>query len=307
MVNDFDRILDECIDRINRGEDVSFCLTAFPEHAERLRPVLQSVARTRAAYVFTPSAEAKRKARQILYGVAEKRKRGSFLRSITRPAVWVPVAVVAVVVAVGLTLFRSIIFPVGQISQPTIEPTIIPAVIAAPSPDGNFAFLVSDEVNAITDFSSLNVTIDTVDLHKAAGDWVEITPDVIEFDLSLLPGDKTQELWRGNVPEGDYDRVVITVSAVTGTLKSSGQTIEIKLPSEKLQLLESFTVGPQGVTSFVYDLTVVKTGDTKNGGKYLLKPQVGTSGTTISPTSAATTAASQPSQGKNQDKSTPRK
>ncbi len=73
------------------------------------------------------------------------------------------------------------------------------------------------------------------------------------------------------------------VSQVHGTLKATGQTIEIKLPSNKLQMSKPFQVSAGNVTSFTYDLTVVKTGNARNGGKYLLKPQVADSGATQKP------------------------
>ena len=38
-----------------------------------------------------------------------------------------------------------------------------PVMIAQPNPEGNFAFLMSDEVNAISDFQKLNVSISKVE------------------------------------------------------------------------------------------------------------------------------------------------
>jgi hypothetical protein len=175
-----------------------------------------------------------------------------------------------VVLVIAYVTLRVTVFPVGP---PSIT-------IPGPSADGNFVFLVSDEVNAIGDFSSLNVTIDRVGLLQSGDSerWVEFSPEVKEFDLTLLPGDKTQELWRGNVTEGQYTKVFIYVTGVRGVLKATGGTVEVKLPSNKLQISKPFEVAAGTVTSFTYDLTVVKTGNAHGGTKYLLKPQIDKSG-----------------------------
>ena len=270
MVNDFDRILDECIGRIGRGETVEACLSDHPEYSKQLEPLLKAMVQTKATYSFTPETDVKRMARERFYAALERKRQPSFLsRILARRLVWATLASVLVVFVVGYVALRATIFP-------TEPPSI---TIPGPNADGNFAFLVSDEVNAIGDFSNLYVTIDKVGLLKSGDSehWVEFSPEVKEFDLTLLPGEKTQELWRGNVPEGDYSKVIIYVTGVRGTLKATGETLEIKLPSDKLQLSKTFQVSAGNITSFTYDITVVNAGNGQGGGKYLLKPQVGES------------------------------
>ena len=71
----------------------------------------------------------------------------------------------------------------------------------------------------------------------------------------------------------------IQVADVTGILKETGQTVEVILPSQKLQISISFQITAGSVISLTYDLTVVATGNQQSGIKYILKPQVGESGT----------------------------
>ena len=271
MAKDFDRILDECIDRMNRGERMEACLAEYPEHARQLEPLLRAVTQTKAVYSFSPTAEAKRAARQRFYAALDRQRQSSLWQKVfSRRLAWATLSSVLVVLLVGYFALRATVF-VEQI--PTIT-------IPNPSAEGNFVFLVSDDVNAITDFSSLKVSIDKVALlHSGDSEsWVEFVPEAKEFDLTLLTGDRTQELWRGNVPEGEYTKVVIYVSQVHGILKATGETVDVKLPSDKLQISKSFQVSTGNVTSFTYDLTVIKTGNAQNG-KYILKPQAGESGT----------------------------
>jgi hypothetical protein len=179
--------------------------------------------------------------------------------AIPRPAIWATAAVL-VLALVGTLVIRPIINP----------PTLIPG------PDGNFAFFISDEPNDIGDFESLNVTISRVGL-QAAGSLkrLEFAPETKTVDLTQVQGDQSQEIWRGNVTTGQYSQVYIYVAEVTGKLKSTGQIVDVKLPSSKLHLSMPFEVTTDAVTSFTFDITVVATG---NNGKYILKPQVGGSG-----------------------------
>jgi hypothetical protein len=300
MDNDFDRILDECVDRLNHGEAIDACLADYPEQAKKLAPLLRTMVQTEAAYSFTPSADVKRQAKQRFYAAREKPELPSFWQNIlARRAVWATLASVLVIVIAGYFALRATAFP-GE------PPTLI---VASPAVEGNFAFLVSDEVNAIADFDNLYITVSKVGVLQtgAAEKWVEFVPEVREFDLTLLPGAKTKELWRGNIPEGNYTKVVIYVSVVEGILKENQQTIELKLPSNKLQINTSFQVSAGNVTSFTYDLTVVKAGNAQGGGKYLLKPQVNESGASLVPLPDQTLGPDKNQNGdKNTDKNNPK-
>jgi len=288
MTNEFDMILDKCIDRLNRGESLEKCLADYPEYKDQLEPLLKAMTETTAAYSFVPSTEAKRSARLKLYAELDHHRQPSFWQSLVRPRIaWVSAASIIMLLVVSLFILKPILWP--AIPELPPDDTQIPnlPIITVPSAsvDGNFIFMVSDDVNAIEDFSIVNVTIEKVWLLKTGDqeEWVEFTPTTPEFNLAALPGDITQVLWQGNVPTGEYTRVVIQVSEVTGILLASNETIKIKLPSEKLQVKIPFTVSADSVTSFTFDLTVVKTGNAEDGYKYLLKPQADQSGSSQVP------------------------
>jgi len=152
-----------------------------------------------------------------------------------------------------------------------------PVMIAQPNPEGNFAFLVSDEVNAISDFEELNLSISRVSLHFNGDEKkiIEFEPGIQMVDLTNLQGNRAQEIWRGDIPEGEYSKVFLEVSEVSGILLESGEEIEIKLPSGKLQISKPFEVKSSELINFVYDLTVVEAG---KSGQYILKPQIDQSG-----------------------------
>jgi len=283
MAINFDRILDECIDRINRGESLESCLADYPEYVEQLEPLLQAMLQTKETYSFVPSANTKRVARQRFSAALEALERKREARQPLFPSLFgwsralATVAVVVIIALIGYFGLRPMLFPPGIIPEPSPVP-IAPS--PQPSTEGNFVFLISDDVNAIGDFESLNVSISKIGLLPSsdAEQWVEFEPEVSEVDLTLVQGDKTQEIWRGNVPEVQYTKVFIHVTGVHGILKETGQTVDVKLPSQKLHISKSFQVTADTVTSFTYDLTVVATGNTQSGIKYILKPQIDQSG-----------------------------
>jgi hypothetical protein len=147
------------------------------------------------------------------------------------------------------------------------------------SPDGNFAFLISDEVNAISQFDNVSVTISKIGIQQSDGKWIEIIPTDKVVDLTTVPGDAVKEIWHGNIPVDEYQQVFVYVDYITGFLRGRSEATEIKLPSQKLHMSIPFTTSETVVTSFTYDLTVFATGRGKNL-KYILKPQVSESGVT---------------------------
>ena len=280
MAGDFDKILDECVDRINRGEGLEDCLASYPEHAEELEPLLRAMLGTQTAYTFTPSPTTKKEARKRFNAALEemvrrREERRTFLTRVLRQSrAWVAVAAVLLVALIGYFGLRPMLFP----TEPSPEPGPFPVMPSPqPSPEGNFVFLISDDVSVIGDFQSLNISITKIGLQVGGegGQWIELNPEVKGVDLTLLPGDKAQEIWRGNVPEGQYTNVFIHVSDVSGILNETGRAANVKLPSEKLQISKTFEVTSDSVVSFVYDITVVEAG---RSGQYILKPQVGQSG-----------------------------
>jgi hypothetical protein len=267
----FDDIFDECVNRINSGETIEACLASYPEHAADLELLLQAMLDTRAACEFTPSITAKNLARQrfneALAQLERKREEQQplFPWIFARPKAWAAVTAVLVVVLIGYFGLRPMLSSVGPGAQP--------------GPEGSFAFLISDEVNAIEDFQSLYVTISTINLHLSGEDsrWIELEPAEEEVDLTLLQGEKAQQIWSGNITAGRYTKVFINVSEINGILKS-GEPVDVKLPSGTLQISKPFEVTSSSVTNFVYDLTVNATGNAQSGMKYMLKPQAGQSG-----------------------------
>jgi hypothetical protein len=297
--DDFEKILDDCVDRMNRGESLDSCLVDYPDFAGQLKPLLQAMLASKEAYSYTPSPGVKRAHRErfnaALESLArkreERRQRFAWLQGWSR--VWVTAAAVLIIAVISYFGIKPALTPEETVLQPSpdgITPDSLPTqtmavILPQPNPEGNFAFLISDEVNAIGDFDSVNVSISKISLQESgdSGQLVEFEPELSEVDLTLVQGDKTQEIWRGDIPVGEYNRISIEVSEVTGILKEIGETVEIKLPSQKLHISKSFNVNAGDLTTFTYDLTVIAAGSSQSGIKYILKPQADQSGASYSP------------------------
>jgi hypothetical protein len=149
----------------------------------------------------------------------------------------------------------------------------------AQADQGRMNFYISDQQNAIDDFRHLNVTIDEVSLRGPAANGTNATYEVDNrtVDLTELKGDNATLLRTFDVPAGNYTKVFISINEVNGTL-TDGSTTDVKLPSSKLQLNENFEVTADSEVDFVYDITVVKRG---NSGSYNIKPVASESGTDV--------------------------
>ena len=59
----FDNILNECLDRVLRGETIERCLQSYPDQARELEPLLRTALAAKQAVYIQPRAEFKAQAR----------------------------------------------------------------------------------------------------------------------------------------------------------------------------------------------------------------------------------------------------
>jgi len=110
-----------------------------------------------------------------------------------------------------------------------------------------------------------------------SGGWVEYEVDNRVADLTELRGANATMIDRFDLPNGTYNKVFVHVSDVNATL-TTGEQVNVKLPSSKLQINERFTLENGSEVDFVFDIAVHKAG---NSGKYILRPVISESGTDV--------------------------
>ncbi|MCD2200519.1 DUF4382 domain-containing protein [Halobacterium sp. KA-4] len=143
--------------------------------------------------------------------------------------------------------------------------------------EGTVEMYVSDQPGAIEDFQHLNVTITEVAVHPANAteneSWVTRDVDNRTVDLTRLEGENASLVGNLSVPADTYEMVFVRIDGIDATL-TSGESADVKLPSERLHLNSEFTVEANETVSFVYDIRVHETGS----GRYILRPNAGESG-----------------------------
>jgi hypothetical protein len=311
----FEILLDQCLDALQHGEAVEDILARCPAGAAKLEPLLKSAASIRVRATFEPSVDTVAAARARLNDArlaraarpAQPTRSSWFDRFTAKP---LPLAAIATIAVIAMTAILVVgpamqgnppvtplpseggTIPEGQ-TPPTTEPTVSPeaeepttgdvtptATITPPAQiDGNFVFYVSDEQNDIGDFQSLTVNVSSIQIKPVGeGPWLDIEPEAPEADLVQLQGERAQELWRGDVPDGEYQTVFVYIESVVGILADSQEEADIKLPSGKLHLETPFSVTGDEPVEFVFDITVHRTGQAGESVHYVLSPQASESG-----------------------------
>ena len=285
----FEDILAQCIDDIKSGRfTIEDCLNRYPSMRDRLEPLLRIALGIREPPDVKPSPSFKVKARVWLIDQIHGEQAVTkwpwlrynnqvkpipYIRRFNMvnmkrviPTAAAIVAVVLVVLGVIYGVFTG--SPGGTL----------------PGETANFRFLLSDddsEVTAISDFASVNITVDKIGFHRGgeSGNWTE--PEDFEpwtGDLLDLIGTNATVLWSGYVEPGNYTKAFIYVGNVTANLteEAGGGEADIRIPSGKFHISIPFTVTEGGaIVDFVFDITIVKAG---KSGQYLIKPQLGESG-----------------------------
>lgn len=146
------------------------------------------------------------------------------------------------------------------------------------SSDPNVILFVSDQPNAIDDFSELWVAVSGVGFAES-GDEPARRFDFEPVELNLVPlqEENAIALWQGYVEEGTYNKVFLFVDSTHGEL-SNGETVDVKLPSNMLHVDAPLTLGDEDegeATEYVFDLSVVEGGES---GMYIIQPQLTGSG-----------------------------
>lgn len=138
---------------------------------------------------------------------------------------------------------------------------------------GSLEILVSDQPSGIDDFTYLNVKLSEIRVFKTDSGFETYSPAVDSFDLTKLKGDNALALINATLDEGSYTKIEFIVESLEG--ETANVTADIRVPSNKLMITKNFEVEPNKTASFVFDINVVKTGQTN---EYNLLPVISESG-----------------------------
>jgi hypothetical protein len=259
-MKDIDLILDNCLEQMRRGEPADACGSAIGQ----LQALLETAARVNAASDYTPNSVRRAAALQRFNQARAEIVRQ---RAYTGPGTkhrsgWLALAGGLAALAIAFASYQS------------FQPREAPVTMVNADARGNMVFLLSDEENAIAEFTSFRLAVEQVGLLKNDGTaWIGFAPEIAEVDLTLVKGSLSQAIWRGNVPPGNYRQVFVLISGAEGVLAANGEII--RLAGSRIVIDYPFEVIEGGLTSFTYDLAVTP----ESAGKgYSLEPQAEQSG-----------------------------
>jgi hypothetical protein len=133
------------------------------------------------------------------------------------------------------------------------------ATSCSPEPvTGRFEFQVKDHREAIDDFSSVDVAIDSIRLRSAAG-WMDLKPAVASIDLTRYTEGNSVTLFDDQISSRSIDGVNLHISAIDGTLKKNNHGAEVKNALGPIQL--QFALKKDAPTLLVFDLKVMDLSD----------------------------------------------
>ncbi|MBX0322631.1 DUF4382 domain-containing protein [Halomicroarcula sp. F13] len=128
------------------------------------------------------------------------------------------------------------------------------------------------ETESETETDETDEADDGDDSDDGEGDFEVFDLDDPTVDLTEVVGDKAVGVLDGRLEAGRYAKIELSVSDVEGVV--DGETVPVKVPSEKLQIVKPFEVTAGEGVEFVFDINVVKKGP--NG--YNLLPVISESG-----------------------------
>lgn len=176
---------------------------------------------------------------------------------------------------------------------------------------GTFRLLISDQPVAIDEFDSLDVSLDRARIFRAGGDdgddgsptgnetadgnatatataesddgdvedgddqpgFSVVDLDGVTVDLTRVVGDRAITVFDGELEAGRYTKIELYAADVAGVV--DGESVDVTIPSGKLQLTKPFEVVAGEPVDFVFDINVVKRGQS---GGYNLLPVISESG-----------------------------
>jgi hypothetical protein len=141
------------------------------------------------------------------------------------------------------------------------------------SAQGKVVFAVTDATADIKNVSSINITVNEISVHSEGSGWVVVSTATKEFDLLQLKSEGALELaTEANLKVGTYDQVRLNISKVV--VVKEGQSIEAKLPSNKMTLTGTLVVNADTTSTITFDFLADKSLHMTGNGKFILVPVV---------------------------------
>jgi hypothetical protein len=139
--------------------------------------------------------------------------------------------------------------------------------------EGRVVFGITDAAADMGTVSSVQITIESIELRGENDAWVTVSEEEQTFDLLQLKAEgATQVLADVNVSNGTYSEIRLDISKVVIVDENGEQ--EAKLPSNELKLKGDVTVEGETTSVATFDFLADQSLHVTGNGKYVLAPVV---------------------------------
>lgn len=124
---------------------------------------------------------------------------------------------------------------------------------------------IKDHREAIGDFSSAKVTVESIRLSPKVGfkfwqlGWISLNPSVDQIDLTQFVGHSTATIFKAAIDSGSFEALDLKLRGVDGVLKKDSTPVPIS--NKLIPVALPFSVNPGEVTKIVVDLSVMDMSD----------------------------------------------
>ncbi len=170
-------------------------------------------------------------------------------------------------------------------ATPTATATTTPTATPSPtggvqtSGQGRAVFAVTDAAADMGAVTSVQATVEQVQVHSAAKGWVSVSTQPKTYDLLELKAQEKSELLADvNLAAGTYDQMRLQISQVLVT--DANGTHQAKLPSNELKFAGQLEVKANQTSTatfdFIADESLHVTGNAESSGqaRYIMAPVV---------------------------------
>ena len=115
------------------------------------------------------------------------------------------------------------------------------------------------------------VTISNVEVHLIASGWHTVVKEPTTFNLILLQ-DAQEILGSANLSTGHYSQIRLNVDNAKVTI--DGINYNLKIPSNKVQLISPFQIEDNKTTVLTLDFDVQESVHSTGDDKYIMRPTI---------------------------------
>ena len=138
---------------------------------------------------------------------------------------------------------------------------------------GTAVFTITDAAMNMGAVSSVNITINKIEINSKNKGWIVLSNEVQTYDLLELKAENTSKLLViANLSDGLYNQVRLHISKVI--IIKNGAPIEAKLPSNVLKMNINFKVIENKTSTVSFDFIADESLHTTGDGKIIMAPVI---------------------------------